>query len=120
MTKSQPIVTMLTLTVAMLVLYAIFNKNWMMFAALTIGVIGLFSTTLSYWVDFIWMQFSGLLSSIFPKIVLSLFYFMVLFPIAMASRLFVKNDVLRLKNKQNSMFVETKKDYTKSFFEKTW
>jgi hypothetical protein len=66
------------------------------------------------------MKLSFVLSKIIPNILLSIVYFLCLVPIAFLSRLFAKKDVLILKNKSNSLFVNVNENFDKTFFEKPW
>lgn len=66
------------------------------------------------------MKLAGFLSLIIPNILLGIIFFLLLFPIALLSRLFGKNDSLNLKNKSGSTFKNVNKEFDKISFEKTW
>ena len=66
------------------------------------------------------MKLSWLLSLIVPNIILSIIFFLFLFPIALLSRMTKKEDQLRLKNIYQSTFKEVNKTFDKKSFENPW
>lgn len=111
--------TMLVITTGFLVLYAIFAWKWALVVSLSAGIIGIISSRLSEKVHWLWMKLSLLLSYIVPNILLSLVYYLFLFPIAILFRLFTK-DPLMLSEKYSSYFININKKAEKESFEKTW
>ena len=88
--------------------------------AFSIGIISLFSNRVSKWIDLLWGKLTWILSLIIPNILLSIFFYLLLFPISILSKLFGEKDPLILKNKQNSMFISVNKKNEKKSFEKIW
>ena len=118
--KTDPTKTVLTISVGFIVLYLVTRWDWPISIALIVGLIGIFSTRLSKIIDFLWMKMAMLLNLIMPNILLSIIFFLFLFPIAILSRLFGKNDPLNLKDKAGSNFKNSNKEFDKASFEKTW
>lgn len=118
--KTNPAKTVLTISVGFIVVYLITKWNWAILAALIIALIGFFSIRLSKVIDFLWMKFTWLLSLIVLNVLLSAVFFLFLFPIAVLSRLFGNGDPLNLKNKAESVFIDSNKKFDKSSFEKPW
>ncbi len=112
--------TILTITVGFMVLYLISKKDWTLYAAFSVGLAGLLSTYLREKMAFLWMKLAWLLSLFVPNILLSLVFFLFLFPVALLSRLFGKKDALGLKNTSASLFKTSSRTIDKSFFEKPW
>lgn len=118
--KTDPTKTVLTISVGFIVVYLITKWNWTISVALVVGLIGIFSTYGSKLIDFLWLKLTWLLSLIVPNILLGAIFFLFLFPIAILSRLFGKNDPLNLKNKADSTFRNSNKQFEKVSFEKSW
>ena len=118
--KSNPTKTMLTICTGFIVIFIITKLQWMLLVALIIGLIGILSNFLSKQIDFLWNKLAWVLSLIVPKILLSVIFYFILFPIALLSKLFRKNAVLSLENKMDSVFVNSNKEFTKSSFENPW
>ncbi|MFP5470851.1 MAG: hypothetical protein ACLGGV_04585 [Bacteroidia bacterium] len=118
--KINPAKTVLTITVG-LITVALLTKNiGFLYAALSVGVIGVFSNYLSKKIDFLWMKLAWLLSLIVPKILLSVIFYFVLFPVSLLSKLFSKKDPLILKNTKNSTFIDVNKTFDKKSLENPW
>ena len=118
--KTDPVKTVLTITVGFIVVYLITKLHWAIIVALVIGVIGVFSVFLSKKIDFLWMKLAWILSLIVPNILLGAFFFLFLFPISLLSKIFGKKDPLHLKNKANSVYKTNDKIFEKKSFENTW
>ena len=118
--KSQPVNTMLTISTGFIVIFLITNWKWALFVALAIGLFGMFSPYISRKIDYLWMKLAYLLGLIIPNIILSLIFFLFLFPISILSKLFGKKDPLILTNKGNSIYKITSKSFDKKSFEKPW
>lgn len=118
--KSEPAKTVLTITVGFLVIFLITKLKWMLLVALVVGLIGILSTYLGKQIDFLWMKLTWVLGKIVPNILLSVIFYLFLFPVALLSRVFGKKNLLNLKNTQESLFKEKGKAFDKASFEKPW
>ena len=119
-TKSNPLQTVLTIVLGLLLLYWFSRIEHFLSVALVIGLIGLISPVARQKIDFLWMKLAWVLSLIIPNILLSLVFFGILTPIAFFSSVFGKKDALQLKNKEKSLYVEVDKTFDKDFFKKPW
>jgi len=118
--KTTPEITMLVIATALVVFYFIYRNDWFLYISLSLGLIGIFSPWLSRKIDFLWMKLAELLSYIVPNILMGLVFYVVLFPLALISRVFQKNKPLQLRNIDGSMYKNTNKTFEKSTFEKMW
>lgn len=118
--KSNPVKTMLTISVGFLVVFIITKLNWALLVALVVGLIGLFSTFLSKHIEFLWTKLAWLLGLIVPNILLSAIFYLFLFPIALLSKVFGKKDPFVLKNTTETVFVTSNKQFDENSFEKPW
>ena len=118
--KTDPIKTVLVITVGMLIVFALTQWKWAFNAAVTIGLLGLISSFLAKQIDYLWMKLAWVLSLIVPNILLSVIFYLLLTPIALLSRLFGEKNQLNLKNKTDSLFKNYNKEFDKPSFEKPW
>ncbi len=118
--KTDPIKTVLVITVGMLIVFALTQWKWAFNAAVIIGLLGLLSSYIAKQIDFLWMKLAWVLSLIVPNILLSVIFYLLLTPIALLSRLFGEKNQLNLKNKTDSLFKDYNKEFDKPSFEKPW
>lgn len=118
--KSNPAQTLLVITVGFIVLYVFSSWKWTIYVALGIGLIGVFSPFLSKQIETVWMKLAYVLSLIVPNILLTIVFYLLLFPIALLSRMFGEKDPLQLKNNKKSLFKDRKTQFNKAYFEKMW
>ena len=112
--------TILTITVGFLVLYLITQKVWWLYIAMGVGGLGALSSYLAEKIADLWMKLGYLLGLVVPKILLSIIFFVVLFPLALVSRWTSKKDALHLKNNHASVFQEVNKSFAVDNFKKPW
>jgi hypothetical protein len=118
--KSNPAKTVLTISVGFLIVFAATQMKWALTTAIVVGLAGVFSEFLAAKIEWLWMQLATVLSKIVPNILLSVVFYVFLFPIALLSRLFGSKDPLVLKNPEKTVFKEHNKEFTKASFEVPW
>lgn len=118
--NSNPSKTILTITVGFLVIFLLTKANWAMYVSLSVGLIGVFSTYLAKQIEWLWFGLAKVLGYIMPNIILTIVFYIFLFPIAILSRIFSKKDHLHLKNNTASVFVETNKRFDEQSFKNPW
>ncbi len=111
--------TILVICMGFLLIYLKFHWKWSIITCLVIGIGSIISPYLSRQIDWLWTKLSLVLGYIVPNILLSIVFFVFLFPIALVSRLF-KKDPLMLSNKYKSYFIDVNKTADKKSFEKIW
>ena len=119
-TKSNPIKTVLTITVGFIVVFLITKWQWSLTVALIIGIAGLFSDFFATKIDWLWMKLTWVLSLIIPNILLSLIFFLFLFPVALLMKLTGKKNFLQLKNEGNTTWIEQTKIFNVKSMENPW
>ncbi|MEN9638533.1 MAG: hypothetical protein RLZZ262_401 [Bacteroidota bacterium] len=118
--RSNPPQTVLTITVGFLVMFVIWRHEWLLKTAVIIGLIGVLSTFLSEKIEWLWMQLTKVLAFIMPNILLTIVFYVFLFPFAILARIFGSSDSLRLKNKGDSVYRVSDKKYTAQSLENPW
>jgi len=107
---------MLVISMGFLVLYLIFAWKWAIYVSLAVGLIGIISTFLSSKIEWAWMKLSKILGYIIPNILLSLVFYLLLFPLSFFSKL-SRKDPLMLSDKYQTYFVDINKEPDKKSFE---
>ena len=112
--------TILVIVVGFIIIYA-YSKNYNFFRiSIIIGLVGVISDSVSLLIDKIWFKISHILSLIIPNILLGSIFYLILFPIALLSRLFKKDDPLMLSNNKESMFKNKIQKFKNISFENPW
>ncbi|MBL7738930.1 MAG: hypothetical protein JNK14_06895 [Chitinophagaceae bacterium] len=119
MKKDTSRTTILVISMGFLIMYLLFGWKWAVYVSLAVGITGAASAYLSKKIEWAWMKLAQLLGYIMPNVLLTLVFFLFLFPLALISRLFHK-DPLMLSRKYNSYFTDVNRKMDKSSFEKTW
>lgn len=117
---SNPVKTVLTIVVGFILVYLITKMKWSLSVAFFVGLAGVLSDFLAKQIDFVWMKLTLVLSYIVPNIVLTIVFYVFLFPIALLTRLFGKKDPMHLKNTASTLFKHNEKVFDKAYFEKHW
>ncbi len=112
--------TILTIVIGFLVLFLTTQKIWWLYIAIGLGGLGALSSFLAEKIAYLWMQLGHLLGLVVPKILLSVIFFVVLFPLALLLRLTSKKDALHLKNNRDSVFQAVNKSFAVDSFKKPW
>jgi hypothetical protein len=118
MKKSTPAHTVLTIVTGFLVLYIFLEQVWMLNTAVIVGLLGVFVAPARVLIDFLWMKLAWVLSLIVPRIVLTVFYFVILTPIALLSRVFGKSSLKAKHKNLTSTFTPVDKTFEASSFER--
>ena len=120
--KSNPSKTLFTIATACLLLYWYhsFATIWLLYFAISLGIIAICSDYLSIKIENLWFGIAKIMGFIMPKIILSLVFFCFLWPIAQLSKLFRKNDPLMMKNPSNSTFIDSNTIFDQKYFENMW
>ncbi|MEZ4826686.1 MAG: hypothetical protein R3C61_10400 [Bacteroidia bacterium] len=120
MEKNAPEQTTSILTTAFFAMSLFWGWKWAAAVVLITGLSGIFSPWLSLRIHTFWMKISAVTSAIFPPVILTAIYFLVLFPLSVFSRLAGEKDPLVLKNRKAQMFFPVEKVFGKEDFEKIW
>jgi hypothetical protein len=111
--------TMLVVSTGFLALFLLFSWRWALYVALIVGLIGILSSFLSRKFEWVWMKFANLLGFIIPNLLLSIVFYLFLFPISLLSKLFNK-DPLMLSDNFKTYFLDITQQADKKSFEKIW
>ena len=101
------------------ILYLLSDLEWMLYTALGIGITSLIFPLFKQVILWIWFKIAHILGWINTRILLSLVFFVILYPIARLSRLFNK-DKLNLESGQTTLFTTRNHLYVKKDVENIW
>ena len=114
--KSNPDKTILTICTGIVLIFLLTEIKLFLIISFSFGLIGMVSTFLSRIIEKIWFKIAEILGYIVPNIILSVIFYMFLFPISLISKLFGKVDYLKLKNKETSTYINLSKKFNKDSF----
>lgn len=118
--KNNSIKTVLIISVGFAIVFWKTNWNWALIVSILIGLLGVISEKISKLIDFLWMKLAKVLSYVIPNILLSLVFYLFLFPLSVLSKIFGKGNYINLKNRNTSLWNTYNKTINKDYFEKTW
>jgi hypothetical protein len=119
-TSRQQIQTILVILLALLIGWKWTSDLLFFYFSVILSVVVLFSERAMFWIDFLWMKLTWLLSLIIPRIILSLLFYLFLTPLALLSRIFGDGDPLQMKKPASSMFRMEEPLSGPTSFEKMW
>jgi len=118
--ENRATLTVLTISTSLLVFHFITKWDWPVIASLIIGIAGVISPIAATKIEYVWKALTKLLGLIVQRLILILIFFLILFPVALASRLFAKRDPLQLFVDSSSTFTDIHKPFEKRTFENPW
>lgn len=118
--NANPVKTVLVITVGFIIVFLVTKLIWTIYVAVAVGVLGMLSDRLAYYIDLLWMKLAKVLSYIVPNILLTLVFYLFLFPVATLSKLFGGSKMLQLKDKPDTAWVDRTDNMDKASFEKMW
>ena len=122
-TREKELETILTLCVALVVLFFVTKKQHAYYLSLSVllGLIGMFSKFLTAKISWAWLKVGEMMGAVMSKVILSLVFFLFLFPIALLSRLFSKSNSLQLKKTSSTSYYFTRNHkYEAKDLENVW
>lgn len=111
--------TILVIVTGLLVFYLIFENEWFVYSAVSIGVLSLLSAKIAELIVKAWFGIAQVLGYINSRIILSVIFFLILFPLSLLSRLTGK-PALQIKRQDGSYFTDRNHLFLKEDFEKPW
>ncbi len=121
MKREKQLETILSIVLGLAVIYWVTKNHYLLPAIVIVSSIGLFSNYLTEKIHWLWMKLSHVMGTVMSKVILSVVFFVFLFPIALLSRLFIKKDSLQLKKTSgNSYYTVRDHVYTREDLENPW
>lgn len=113
-TREKELETILTLCVALVVIYFVTKEQhvYLLWITTALALVGMFSKFLTTKISWAWLKLGEMMGAVMSKVILSAVFFVFLFPIALLSRVFNKGvDSLQLSkgNKTSYYFIRNHK-----------
>lgn len=103
MEKARQKETIIVIGAGFLVLFFIFDKEWMLYVSLGVLLAGIISDALTAHIHKFWFWIADKLGFVMSKVILGLTFLLVLLPVGALSRLFRK-DIMMLKKRKDSYY----------------
>lgn len=116
-TESNPYHSILVMVLGFQFLAWFSESMYIAYAAYSLGLISLIDLRIASKIEKAWFLLSGLLNKIFPKIILGIFYFAILTPIALMSRVFGNKTMKQYNKSIPSFYREREKKFKPEDFE---
>lgn len=117
--KNKSLETSLVLTTGFLILFLIFGNIWLLYAALALGIVGIFIKPVARYIAVAWFKLADILNFVVSKVILGILFFIILWPVSMLSRIFNK-DKLQLKKSEKSTWILRNHNYSASDLKNIW
>lgn len=119
--KAKIYQSILVIVIGLAVLSLIFKIKLLLTIGLLIGILSLISDTIAAWINYGWYKIAEGLGWINSKILITLVYYVFLFPISVLSKLKHKDVLKRNKDpKGHSYFADRDHTYLPKDFENLW
>lgn len=119
-TNQNPAKTVLTISVGFGIIFLLTELSWTLYTSMIISFLSIISNKICKFVHYLWMKLAKILGLVLPNVLLSLVYFLLLFPIALLSKIFRRGDTLQLRQKENSFWLNRLDKIEKDSFNKMW
>ncbi|TDE16590.1 SxtJ family membrane protein [Dyadobacter psychrotolerans] len=120
MSESDKVKAQLVIVTGLVVLYFIFKSKYLLFAAAFVGIISIAIPAAGDLIVKGWYKIAEILGAINGRILLSIVFFVILFPVAIVSRLGKKNLLSLKRESKKTVFVERNHKYTGKDLEQVW
>lgn len=117
--KSNPPKTALTISIGFIIVYLIIEESWSLYFSLFIGATGLFLDKLSVVIEKSWFKIAEILGLFIPNIILTIVFFIFLFPISLIQKFF-SSDSLNLKKRSKSNYISSNKTFSPKDLKNPW
>lgn len=116
---TEDYISLLVIVVGFLLLHEIFRIKEFYLISISVGVLSLIWSGFAKIILWLWEKISLILGWINTKIILGLFFYIFLTPIALVTRIFSKN-LLQLSRSDKSYYITRNHKYKPEDIEKTW
>ena len=119
-TKGNYRETCLVIMSGLILFWFVYKIKILLTIALVIGIIGAFIPSIAKWINWAWYKLADAMGYVMSKVLLSVVFFVFLFPIAVLSKMLSKKDSLQLKKKEDTYWTERGHGYEKKDLEQVW
>lgn len=120
MSESDKAKAQLVIVTGLVVLYFIFKSQYFLIAGAVVGVLSIAIPAAGDLIVKGWYKIAEILGAINGRILLSLVFFVVLFPVAIIAKMGKKNPLALKREAKDSVFVERNHKYSAKDLEQVW
>ncbi|GAB3960867.1 hypothetical protein GCM10028805_59140 [Spirosoma harenae] len=120
MDVTEKVKAQLVIVTGLVVLYFVFKSPWWLYAAAAVGLLSIAVPVVGDLIVKGWFKLAEVLGNINGKIILSILFFVFLWPIALLYRLSAKNPLAIKRTDDKSFYTERNHLYTKDDLDQTW
>lgn len=123
--KAKRVETVITIAVGFVIIGGILSWKynqlvyWPIFIVVPVIILGLLFPKIGVLITYLWFKITGSLGWVSSKIILTIFYFLIITPYGIIVSLFHNKDLLNKKSKK-SLFIERNKLYNPKDLENPW
>jgi hypothetical protein len=111
--------TCLVIASGLLVFWLLYKVDLLIYVAIAVGVIGAFIPFLAKWLDWAWYKLAEGMGWVMSKVILSIVFFVFLFPIAQIAKL-SRKDSLQLKRRNSTYWTSRDHQYAARDLDNAW
>jgi len=119
MERQKVLEAILTIAAALMILFFAFDVEVLLPIALGLILVGLISKWLSAKIIWVWFKLSEGMGYVMSRVILTIVFFLFLFPISVLYRMFNK-DTLKLRKTGRSTYTDRSHTYTATDLENPW
>ena len=119
MSREKNIEAILVICLGLVVFYFIFDEKILLTISIILGLAGLFIPFVAKWVAKGWYGLSHVMGFVMSKVILTIIFYVFLFPMALIARAGGKLTV-KLKKDPKTYWTERNHSYVKKDLENTW
>lgn len=112
--------TLLVIVTGLLVLWYFKRSDVLLYSALGTGLAGVLVPPLATAIDWLWYKLARAMGAVMSRVILSLFFFLFLTPIAFLRKVFSKKDPMQLRKEYSSLWTSRNHAYTAKDLENPW
>jgi len=113
----RPVEAVLGIVTGFVILYWLFRHDWMLYVAMILGLLGLFSPWAARWIDYGWGQLTRAIGFVNSRILLGTIFFIILTPISWLWRI-GRKETMQRRPDTDSYFQERNHAFSAKDFEK--
>jgi hypothetical protein len=111
--------SIVVISTGFLILYLFFKLEWQLYVSLAVGVVSVISPVGHGFILWVWDKIAHILGWINTRILLSSIFFLFLLPIALLTRMVIKN-LLQLSKPTESTFTNRNHTFTNNDLKNMW
>ena len=117
--RAKELETCIVIMTGLLVFWLIYKVKILIALSIGVGITGAFIPSVAWWIHWAWYKLAEALGYVMSKVLLSVVFFVILFPISVIYKLFNK-DSLQLKKKTDTYWTKRNHSYSAKDLEYPW